>query len=175
MMSERGGIVVLDFGGQYTQLIARRIREQQVFSAVLPCTASLDDVRSYQPAGLVLSGGPHSVYDPSAPVCDPRVLELGLPVLGICYGMQWITHTLGGKVTPAKRREYGPAVIDLAQENGQPPSPLFEGIPRRLNIWNSHGDHVQALPAGFQVTGRTENALAAAEDSTRRIYALEFH
>ena len=174
-MSVPGGIVILDFGSQFTQLIARRIREQEVFSAVLPCTASLDDVRAYHPSGIVLSGGPNSVYDPAAPVCDPRVLELGLPVLGICYGMQWITHTLGGKVTPAKRREYGPAVIDLSSENGQAGSALFKGLPRHLNIWNSHGDHVQSLPAGFQVTGRTENALAAAEDTARRIYAVEFH
>src|SRR5579872_3143763 len=92
----RHGIVVLDFGGQYTQLIARRIREQQVFSAILPCTASIDDIRKLEPAGLVLSGGPSSVYAEDAPKCDPRVLQLGVPVLGICYGMQWLTYTLGG-------------------------------------------------------------------------------
>src|SRR5271167_2820767 len=96
--SELGGIVVLDFGGQYTQLIARRIREQQVFSAILPCTASIEEIRAQEPVGIVLSGGPSSVYDQDAPVCDPRVLDLGVPVLGICYGMQWLTHTLGGKV-----------------------------------------------------------------------------
>ena len=96
-MSERGGIVVLDFGGQYTQLIARRIREQQVFSAILPCTAPLAQIRKYEPAGIVLSGGPCSVYDADAPPCDPEVLALGVPVLGICYGLQWIAHTLGGK------------------------------------------------------------------------------
>ena len=174
-MSVPGGIVILDFGSQYTQLIARRIREQEVFSAVLPCTAPLEEVRRYQPVGVVLSGGPNSVYDPAAPVCDPRVLELGLPVLGICYGMQWIAHTLGGTVARAERREYGPAQFDLLGENGQKGSPLFEGIPRRLNIWNSHGDHVQSLPAGFHVTGKTENALAAAEDPARKIYTVEFH
>src|SRR3984957_4478205 len=108
-VSTKHGIVVLDFGGQYTQLIARRIREQQVFSAILPCTASLDDIRAQEPVGIVLSGGPNSVYDSDAPVCDPRVLDLGIPVLGICYGMQWLTHTLGGKVERAERREYGPA------------------------------------------------------------------
>ncbi len=115
-MSERGGIVVLDFGGQYTQLIARRVREQQVFAAVLPCTASVEEIRRLEPAGVVLSGGPSSVYDPGAPVCDPAVLGLGVPILGICYGMQWIAHTLGGQVRRAERREYGPAQLDL--QNG---------------------------------------------------------
>src|ERR1700732_3691252 len=92
-MSERGGIIVLDFGGQYTQLIARRIREQQVFAAILPCTASLAEIRAYAPARIVLSGSPCSVYDPAAPICDPGVLALSVPVLGICYGLQWISHT----------------------------------------------------------------------------------
>src|SRR5580704_480722 len=99
-VSTKHGIVVLDFGGQYTQLIARRIREQQVFSAVLPCTAKLDEIRAQEPVGIVLSGGPSSVYDKDAPLCDPEVLRLGVPVLGICYGMQWLTHTLGGRVAP---------------------------------------------------------------------------
>ena len=169
-MSERGGIVVLDFGGQYTQLIARRIREQQVFSAILPCTASLEEIRKLEPAGVVLSGGPSSVYDPAAPVCDPNVLSLGVPVLGICYGMQWIAHTLGGQVQRAERREYGRAQLEI--QNG---SELFCGFPHQLKIWNSHGDHVLALPPGFRVTGTTQNAVAAAEDSRRRIYAVQFH
>src|SRR6267143_410591 len=111
MKAELGGVVVLDFGGQYTQLIARRIREQQVFSAVLPCTSSIEEIRKLQPAGIVLSGGPSSVYDAEAPKCDPKVLALGIPVLGICYGMQWITHTLGGtveKAEPACSRGFRP-------------------------------------------------------------------
>src|ERR1700721_2229287 len=106
LVSTPHGIVVLDFGGQYTQLIARRIREQEVFSAILPCTASIEEIRRFEPSGIVLSGGPSSVYDAEAPVCNPAVLNLGVPVLGICYGMQWITHTLGGKVGRADRREY---------------------------------------------------------------------
>jgi GMP synthase (glutamine-hydrolysing) len=169
-MSVRGGIVILDFGSQYTQLIARRIREQEVFSAVLPCTAKLEEVQRYDPVGVVLSGGPNSVYDPSAPVCDPRVLELGLPVLGICYGMQWIAHALGGRVERAERREYGPAQLEILDG-----SALFAGLPLRLNTWNSHGDHVLELPKGFHITARTDNALAAAEDPQRKIYAVEFH
>jgi GMP synthase (glutamine-hydrolysing) len=169
-MSERGGIVVLDFGGQYTQLIARRIREQQVFSAILPCTASVEQIQKYEPAGVVLSGGPNSVYDPGAPPCDMGVLSLGVPVLGICYGLQWMTHVLGGRVERAERREYGRT--ELAVKNG---SALFAGLPSRLRIWNSHGDHVRALPAGFCVTGETGNAVSAAEDSARRLYAVQFH
>ncbi len=171
--SERGGVVVLDFGGQYTQLIARRIREQQVFSSVLPCTSSVEEIRKLEPAGLILSGGPNSVYRADAPKCDPAVLALGVPVLGICYGMHWITHTLGGKVETAERREYGSALLNLASGEGE--SELFAGMPSAVRIWNSHGDHVVALPAGFRATGHTENAVAASEDAKRKIYAVEFH
>jgi GMP synthase (glutamine-hydrolysing) len=169
-MSERGGIVVLDFGGQYTQLIARRIREQQVFSAILPCTASIEQIQKYEPTGIVLSGGPNSVYDTGAPPCDPKVLSMGLPVLGICYGLQWMTHVLGGSVERADRREYGRT--ELLVKNG---SKLFAGLPHRLRIWNSHGDHVRALPTGFHVTGETGNAVSAAEDPARKLYAVQFH
>jgi GMP synthase (glutamine-hydrolysing) len=169
-VSTRQGIVVLDFGGQYTQLIARRIREQQVFSAILPCTAKLEEIRALEPVGIVLSGGPSSVYDKDAPVCDPNVLQLGVPVLGICYGMQWLTHSLGGKVAPAARREYGPGQLDMAGA-----SKLFTDIPDHLKIWNSHGDHVVEVPAGFAITGRTDNAIAAVEHLEKRIYGVEFH
>jgi len=169
-VSTRQGIVVLDFGGQYTQLIARRIREQQVFSAILPCTAKLEEIRALEPGGIVLSGGPSSVYDEDAPLCDPQVLQLGVPVLGICYGMQWLTHSLGGKVAPAARREYGPAQLDMACD-----SKLFTGIPDHLKIWNSHGDHVIEVPAGFAITGRTDNAIAAVEHAEKKFYGVEFH
>ena len=175
MKAELGGVVVLDFGGQYTQLIARRIREQQVFSAILPCTAPLEEIRKLEPAGIVLSGGPSSVYDADAPKCDPKVLALGIPVLGICYGMQWITHTLGGKVEKAKRREYGRAQLQVDCQGGPESSALFAGVPAGLRVWNSHGDHVRALPAGFRTVGMTENAVAAVEHVQRKIYAVEFH
>ena len=171
--SERGGVVVLDFGGQYTQLIARRIREQQVFSSVVPCTASVEEIRKFEPAGVILSGGPSSVYDADAPKCDSGVLGLGLPVLGICYGMHWITHTLGGKVEKAERREYGSALLKLANGGGE--SELFAGVPSSFRIWNSHGDHVATLPSGFHTTGHTENAVGAVENPQRKIYAVEFH
>jgi GMP synthase (glutamine-hydrolysing) len=168
--STRQGIVVLDFGGQYTQLIARRIREQQVFSAVLPCTASLAEIRKYEPVGLVLSGGPSSVYDADAPYCDPEITRLGVPILGICYGMQWLSHALGGKVERAERREYGPAQLDTEGS-----AALFRGLPPRFKAWSSHGDSVVGLPPGFCVAGRTDNAIAAVEHSAQKLYGVQFH
>ncbi len=171
--SERGGVVVLDFGGQYTQLIARRIREQKVFSAILPCTTDVNEIRKYEPAGIVLSGGPNSVYDPDAPKCDPAVLSQGVPVLGICYGMQWITRTLGGNVERAGRREYGRAQLNFESQAGE--SLLFKNIPNNSNVWNSHGDHVRALAPGFACVATTANAVGAIEDTKRKIYAVEFH
>jgi GMP synthase (glutamine-hydrolysing) len=175
MKAELGGVVVLDFGGQYTQLIARRVREQQVFSAVLPCTSSIEDIRKMEPAGIILSGGPSSVYDADAPKCDATVLAQGIPVLGICYGMQWITHTLGGKVEKAERREYGRAQLSVGDSKEQGESALFMGVPASLRVWNSHGDHVRTLPDGFRTIGRTENAIAAVENPEKKIYAVEFH
>ena len=175
MKAELGGVVVLDFGGQYTQLIARRIREQQVFSAVLPCTSSIEEIRKLEPAGIILSGGPSSVYDPEAPKCDPQVLALSIPVLGICYGMQWITRTLGGTVEKAERREYGRAQLRIDDSKANGASDLFTGVAASLRVWNSHGDHVRTLPEGFRTIGRTENAIAAVENSARKIYAVEFH
>ncbi|MHB8525388.1 MAG: glutamine-hydrolyzing GMP synthase [Candidatus Acidiferrales bacterium] len=169
-LSARGGVVVLDFGGQYTQLIARRIREQEVFSAILPCNTSMDDIKRLQPSGIVLSGGPSSVYDADAPDCDAQILQLGVPVLGICYGMQWMARSLGGTVVKAERREYGPATLDRTKD-----SPLFRGIPEHLKVWNSHGDHVTGLPDGFETIGRTDNAVAAIEDRSRHFYGVEFH
>src|SRR5258707_7021583 len=175
MKAELGGVVVLDFGGQYTQLIARRIREQQVFSAVLPCTTSIEEIRKLEPAGIVLSGGPSSVYDSEAPKCDPKILAQGIPVLGICYGMQWITHTLGGTVEKAERREYGRAQLSVADSKEHGGSDLFSGVPASLRVWNSHGDHVRTLPEGFRTVGRTENAIAAVENTAKKIYRSEEH
>lgn len=170
LVTTRGGIVVLDFGGQYTQLIARRIREQEVFSAILPCDAKIGEIRALEPSGIVLSGGPSSVYDADAPKCDPQVLALSVPVLGICYGMQWMAREMGGKVERAERREYGPARFDAEGK-----SALMRGVPRHLKAWSSHGDHVVGLPAGFAVAGRTDNAVAAVEDPAKKLYGVQFH
>ena len=164
-------IVILDFGSQYTQLIARRIREQNVFSVVLPCTAPINEILALKPLGLVLSGGPSSVYDADAPAADPRLLELGLPVLGICYGLHFIVHHLGGKVLNAPRREYGHAEVTV--EDGA--SQLFVGLPATLQVWMSHGDEAAQLPAGFHRTAVSANALAAFESAERRIWAVQFH
>ena len=164
-------IVILDFGGQYTQLIARRVREQNVFSVVLPCTASVAEIQSHHPMGLILSGGPCSVYDSDAPVADPGMLTSGLPVLGICYGLQFLAHHLGGKVRSADKREYGAAQVSL--EPGQ--SPLFAGLPASLDVWMSHGDEALELPPGFSVTARTANAIAGIADPARNLWAVQFH
>jgi GMP synthase (glutamine-hydrolysing) len=163
-------IVILDFGSQYTQLIARRIRELNVFSVVLPCTAPLERLRELAPRGIILSGGPSSVYDADAPKADPALLEAGLPVLGICYGMQFMTHHLGGEVVPAGAREYGHAEVHVTAE-----TPLFRGLPETLDVWMSHGDHARALADGFHVVAKTENAIAGIANEQRRMWAVQFH
>ena len=164
-------IVVLDFGAQYSQLIARRIREQKIFSVVLPFNATLDEIRSYSPVGIVLSGGPSSVYDKEAPHADKRVFDLGIPVLGICYGLQFMVYALGGKVTPATKREYGHAKVEMQVGDSQ----LFQGLPKLLAVWMSHGDSAEELPAGFRLTARTPHAVAAIENAERRMFAVQFH
>ena len=167
---ESQSIVVLDFGAQYSQLIARRIREEKVFSVVLPCTASPEEVRSYSPVGIVLSGGPCSVYDTDAPKTDQGMFSLGVPVLGICYGLQLMAHALGGKVRAAEKREYGHAEVHVL--NG---SRLFKDLPRDMSVWMSHGDEALELPPGFKLTAKTQNAVAAIEDTARNMYAVQFH
>ncbi len=164
-------IVVLDFGAQYSQLIARRIREQKIFSVVLPFNATLDEIRSYNPVGIILSGGPSSVYDKNAPHADKKVFELGVPVLGICYGLQFMVYALGGKVVPAAKREYGHAKVEIQQSDSQ----LFHGLPKLLAVWMSHGDSAEELPAGFRLTAKTPNAVAAIENAERRMWAVQFH
>ncbi len=163
-------IVILDFGAQYTQLIARRIREQSVFSVVLPCTATLDEVKSYRPVGIVLSGAPWSVYDKDAPPADVHVFDLGLPILGICYGLQFMMHTLGGKVRPAEKREYGHAEIDIVSD-----SVLFQGLAKKLAVWMSHGDEALELPPGFELMAKTHYAVAGIQNVAKKWYAVQFH
>ncbi|MES2393603.1 MAG: glutamine-hydrolyzing GMP synthase [Acidobacteriota bacterium] len=163
-------IVILDFGSQYTQLIARRIREFNVFSVVLPCTASLESILALKPKGIVLSGGPSSVYDDSAPKAEVELLQCGLPILGICYGLQFMTYHLGGKVVPAAAREYGHADVQVIEETA-----LFHGLPAELEVWMSHGDHAETLAPGFRVIARTANAIAAIADESRKMWAVQFH
>ena len=164
-------ILILDFGSQYTQVIARRIRECQVYSEIVRFDIPAEEVAAMAPKGIVLSGGPASVYDERAPQPDPKIFSLGIPVLGICYGMQLMAHHLGGQVEFSERREYGASMLHVS--NG---SRLFEGIGEQIDIWCSHGDNVTAMPAGFRTAAYTENApFAAMEDPARNLYALQFH
>ena len=164
-------IVILDFGSQYTQLIARRIREHNVFSVVLPCNAPWEEILSYNPAGIILSGGPSSVYDADAPAVDDRVFSFNQPVLGICYGLQLIVHKMGGEVSAATKREYGHAEVDVLSE-----SPIFKDMPPHLRVWMSHGDDAKQLPLGFKLVARTPNAaIAGIENSEKKVYAIQFH
>jgi GMP synthase (glutamine-hydrolysing) len=166
-------IVVLDFGAQYTQLIARKIRQLHVYTEIVPCHTPLARLREMKPEGIVLSGGPASVYAPGAPQLDRGVLELGVPVLGICYGLQAITHVLGGQVIRApEKREYGHAMVEIAA----PDDPFWEGLGKRQRVWMSHGDHVARLPRGFKVIGSSPSCpVAVLRHATKPIYGVQFH
>jgi GMP synthase (glutamine-hydrolysing) len=167
-------ILVLDFGSQYTQLIARRLRELSVYSEIVPYNSSVDALRAKDPVGIILSGGPKSVSEAGAPKCDPKLFELGTPVLGICYGMQLMTDVLGGEVRRSGQREFGHALITVTG-NGEAPV-LFREIPAELRVWASHGDDVAAVPPGFAVAATSATApIAAMEARARSLYALLFH
>jgi len=165
-------IVVLDFGSQYNQLIARRIREMGVFSELKPHTLSLDEIRNDpEIKGIVFSGGPNSVYDKDGLLVDPEIYNLGLPILGICYGMQLMVYQLGGKVEPGHTREYGKNTIHLTAE-----SELVKNLPDHQQVWMSHGDHVAALPEGFVVNAKSESGIyAIVSNVSRKLYAMQFH
>ncbi|HEY7791163.1 MAG TPA: glutamine-hydrolyzing GMP synthase [Vicinamibacterales bacterium] len=166
-------IIVLDFGSQYTQLIARRLRELSVYAEIWPFNTSIDRLRAQAPAGIILSGGPRSVSEPGAPRCDLAVPQLGVPVLGICYGMQLLTSMLGGQVGSAPQREYGDAVISVTEGDG---SRLLNGLPHQMTVWASHGDLVTAPPPGFAVVATSENApVAVMESVDRGLYGMLFH
>ena len=169
MSEKRQTALILDFGSQYTQLIARRVREARVYSEIVPFNTPWEEIARRRPAALILSGGPSSVFESGSPHPDPRVYEFEGPILGICYGMQLLVQHLGGRVEPATR-EYGKAEIDVVQD-----SPLFQDLSQRMSVWMSHGDHITSLPAGFQVVARTRAVVAAIEDSRRRIFGLQFH
>ncbi len=164
-------ILVLDFGSQYTQLIARRLRELSVYSEIWAPDTPADKLRARNPVGIILSGGPKSVSDVGAPKCDPALFEVGTPVLGICYGMQLMAHTLGGQVAPAPQREFGHATVKVGDD-----VPLFADVPSEIRVWASHGDYVAAPPAGFSVVATSANApVAAMVHADKRLYALLFH
>ena len=164
-------IIILDFGSQYTQVIARRVRECRVYSEILPFWTPSSTIRATVPKGIILSGGPASVYAPNAPRLDKDIYQLGAPILGICYGLQLLAFDLGGNVEPSAQREYGPGKLQVDRR-----SDLFCGLPAELDVWNSHGDKITKLPKGFRALGRTENSTSAViGDVKRRIYGLQFH
>lgn len=166
-------IIILDFGSQYTQLIARRIRELKVYSEIHPCTISFEELKKMGPKGVILSGGPASVLEEDAPKIDPKVFDMGVPVLGICYGMQLMSLLLGGKVAPSEAREYGPADVNIDQETG-----IFKGLKKEqpLKVWMSHGIRIEGLPPGFERTANSSNSpIAAMSDENRRLYGIQFH
>jgi GMP synthase (glutamine-hydrolysing) len=164
-------ILVLDFGSQYTQLIARRVREANVYSEIFPFSAPLDKIRGFGPKGIILSGGPASVYGEGAPLPDPGIFALGVPVLGLCYGMQLMAHMLGGRVARAAKREFGRAELDVDDDRD-----LLWGISEKSIVWMSHGDRIEEYPPGFGPIGHTANSpYAAMSDPARRLYALQFH
>ena len=170
---QRELVLILDFGSQYTQLIARRVREQRVYCEIHPCNVPFDQVRAMNPRAVILSGGPASVYGDGAPSVDPRVFELGVPVLGICYGLQLIAHLLGGKVEPAKERENGHARVVVEKNEG-----ILHRFAKReaLDVWMSHGDRIASLPPGFQTIGVSGNTpFCAVGNPQRRIYGVQFH
>jgi GMP synthase (glutamine-hydrolysing) len=169
--STHSKILILDFGSQYTQVIARRIRECQVYSEIIRFDTPAAEIAALKPKGLILSGGPASVYDKGAPQIDPEIFSLGVPVLGICYGLMLMANHLGGHVVFTGRREYGAGVLHI--KNG---SELLGDLGAQLDVWNSHGDEVTALPKGFRVAGTTEGCdFAAVEDPQRKLYGLQFH
>ena len=165
-------IVILDFGSQYTQVIARRIRECNVYSVILPFDTPAKEIAALKPAGLILSGGPSSVYAKDAPHPDPGIFKLKVPVLGICYGLQLMGHFLKGKVESSDKREYGKGTLTVKDKT----CPLFKKLPKKLQVWNSHGDRLTKFPAGFKTVATTENSTyAAVENRAKKMYGLQFH
>ncbi len=164
-------ILIIDFGSQYNQLIARRVRENHVYCQIEPPAISLSAIKAINPEGIILSGGPASIYSMGAPRADSGILKLGIPILGICYGLQYMVDALGGRVEQAAKREYGFAELIVKKKKG-----IFKGIDKKTQCWMSHGDKIGQLPTGFVITASTENTpIAAAEDYKNRFYGLQFH
>src|SRR6266436_1993095 len=165
-------IIILDFGSQYTQVIARRIRECNVYSVILSYATPAHEIAALNPKGIILSGGPASVYAKKAPLPDRAIFRLKVPVLGVCYGLQVMAHFLGGKVEPGLKREFGKGTLRVTDSF----CPLFANLPETLQVWNSHGDKLTKLPRGFKPAAATENSrYAAFEKRTEKIFALQFH
>src|SRR3989338_6290602 len=167
--ADRRSIVILDFGGQYAHLIGTRVRRMGAFSEILPPETPAEELKDA--AGIILSGGPQSVYEKGSPQADPKILDLGIPVLGICYGHQWLAHALKAEVKPGKTKEYGKMTIHVSE-----PGTLFAGLPKNFSVWMSHGDSVATLPPGFStVAVSAEVNMAAMADEKRKMYGVQFH
>jgi GMP synthase (glutamine-hydrolysing) len=163
-------VIILDFGSQYTQLIARKVRECGVYAEIYPYNLNIEEIQRHHPKGIILSGGPASVFDKNAPHPDKKIFSMDIPILGICYGLQLITYHLGGKVGKANKREYGRAVFKIAS-----PDPIFEDIPAESIVWMSHGDKIDDIPPNFIILGKTENSISAIRSQNKKIYGLQFH
>jgi GMP synthase (glutamine-hydrolysing) len=163
-------VIILDFGSQYTQLIARKVRECGVYAEIYPYNLTIEEIQRHHPKGIILSGGPASVFDTNAPHPDKKIFSMDIPILGICYGLQLITYHLGGKVAKANKREYGRAVFKIAS-----PDPIFEDIPAESIVWMSHGDKIDDIPPNFIILGKTENSISAIRSQNKKIYGLQFH
>ena len=172
ILKKKDTIIILDFGSQYSQLIARRIRDENVFSKIVPYSISADDLLSEDPVGIILSGGPASVLTENSPKCDPKIFSLGIPVLGICYGLQLIIHTFQGKVSPSDAREYGRTQLSLQNKET-----LFHNISKNsINVWMSHGDKVNSIPEDFEILASTQNTkYAAIANHSKHLYGIQFH
>ncbi|ROL60795.1 glutamine-hydrolyzing GMP synthase [Bacteroidetes/Chlorobi group bacterium MS-B_bin-24] len=163
-------VIILDFGSQYTQLIARKVRECGVYAEIYPYNLNIEEIQRHHPKGIILSGGPASVFDTNAPHPDKKIFSMDIPILGICYGLQLITYHLGGKVGKANKREYGRAVFKIASAD-----PIFEDIPAESIVWMSHGDKIDGIPPNFIILGKTENSISAIRSQNKKIYGLQFH
>ena len=158
--------IILDFGGQYNQLIARRVRDKNVYCEILPYTTSIEKIKELSPKGIIFTGGPNSVYADGSPTVSKEIFELGIPILGICYGMQVMTHVLGGKVETADKSEFGKTSITLTED-----SILYSGTPKEQQVWMSHIDYIKDMPAGFKAIAKTDNCpVAAMENKEKKNY-----
>ncbi len=170
-MQPKERILIIDFGSQFTQLITRRVREANVYSEIHSHKITFEEIKQFEPAGIILSGGPMSVYDSDAPDLDERILKMNIPVLGICYGLQLISKKLGGKVEPAKDREYGKAILNVVDD-----SPLFKDVTKESKVWMSHGDYLTELPKGFSITAKSDHSpIGAVANELDKIYGVQFH
>ena len=170
-MLHKENILIIDFGSQYTQLIARRVRELKVYSEIHPHSITIEKIEEMGPAGIIFSGGPMSIYEEDSPQIDSKIFDLNIPILGICYGLQVVSKQFNGKIEAAKHREYGKTILKIIEEDV-----LFSGVNKETQVWMSHGDYITQLPEGFKITGESSSSpICAISNNDKKIYALQFH